>query len=163
MTAQSSANVIEGIVLEIFSDKDRIFQNILDGLPEWFAIPESVDAYVRTVEDLSMFGFALDDQIVGFISLREHNRFVAEAYVLGVKRDWHRRGIGGRLIEYAAEKLLAKGFSYLTVKTVAPDRQNKEYVGTRRFYEALGFLPVEVFLTLWGPENPCLLMIKSLG
>lgn len=60
MTVQSSANMIEGFVLEIFSDKDRICQNILDGLPEWFAIPESVDAYVRTVEDLSMFGFASD-------------------------------------------------------------------------------------------------------
>ena len=122
-----------------------------------------MDAYVRTVEDLSMFGFALDDQIVGFISLKQHNRFVAEAYVLGVRRDWHRRGIGGRLIEYATEKLRAQGLSYLTVKTVAPDRPNKEYVGTRHFYEALGFLPVEVFPTLWGPENPCLLMIKSLG
>ena len=155
--------MIQGVVLEVFLDKRKICQDILDGLPEWFAIPESVDAYVRTVEDLSMFGFALDDQIAGFISLREHNRFVAEAYVLGVRRDWHRRGIGGRLIEYATEKLRAQGFSYLTVKTVASDRPNKEYAGTRRFYEARGFLPVEVFPTLWGPENPCLLMIKSLG
>jgi ribosomal protein S18 acetylase RimI-like enzyme len=155
--------MIEGVVLEVFSDKKKICQGVLDDLPDWFGIPESVDAYVRTVEDLSMFGFALDDQIVGFISLKEHNKFVAEAYVLGVKRDWHRRGIGRRLFEHAAVKLQAQGFSYLTVKTVASDRPNKEYAGTRRFYEALGFLPVEVFPTLWGPENSCLLMIKPLG
>ena len=94
---------------------------------------------------------------------RPLSRVPQAGYVLGVRRDWHRRGIGGRLIEYATEKLRAQGFSYLTVKTVASDRPNKEYIGTRRFYEALGFLPVEVFPTLWGPKNPCLLMIKSLG
>jgi ribosomal protein S18 acetylase RimI-like enzyme len=155
--------MIQGVVLEVFSDKKKISQGVLDDLPDWFGVPESVDAYVRSVEDLSMFGFALDDQIIGFISLKEHNQFVAEAYLLGVKRNWHRRGIGRRLIEHAAVELQGQGFSYLTVKTVASDRPNKEYVGTRRFYEALGFLPVEVFPTLWGSENPCLLMIKSLG
>ena len=155
--------MIEGVVIQIMSNKDRICRDILEDLPDWFGIPKSVDAYVRSVAELLMFGFALDDQIVGLISLKEHNRFVAEAYLLGVKRDWHRRGIGGRLIEYAAVKLQAQGLSYLTVKTVAADRPNEEYVGTCRFYEALGFLPVEVFPTLWGPKNPCLLMIKPLG
>ena len=76
--------MIEGVVTQIMSNKDRICRDILEDLPDWFGIPKSVDAYVRSVAELSMFGFALDDQIVGSISLKEHNRFVAEAYLLGV-------------------------------------------------------------------------------
>jgi hypothetical protein len=33
---------------------------------------------------------------------------------------------------------------------------------TRLFYEAIGFLPIEVFPTLWDPWNPRLLMLKRL-
>jgi hypothetical protein len=33
---------------------------------------------------------------------------------------------------------------------------------TRKFYEAIGFVPLEVFPTLWGSENPCLVMIKNI-
>lgn len=37
------------------------------------------------------------------------------------------------------------------------------YVKTRAFYQARGFVSLEVFPTLWGPANPALQMIKSLG
>jgi ribosomal protein S18 acetylase RimI-like enzyme len=154
--------MIEGSLQEISFGKGRICRDVLDDLPGWFGIPESVDAYVRDVENLPMFGFTLHDQIVGFISLKMHNRFVAEAYLLGVKHAWHRRGLGRMLFEHADKTLRRQGLVYLTVKTVAAERPNEEYAQTRRFYDALGFLPVEVFPTLWGPENPCLLMIKPL-
>jgi len=96
-----------------------------------------------------MFGFMLHDQIVGFISLKTHNRFAAEVYLLGVKHVWHRRGIGRVLFEHAEKILRQQGLVYITVKTVAAERPNEEYAQTRRFYDALGFLPVEVFPTLW--------------
>jgi hypothetical protein len=44
----------------------------------------------------------------------------------------------------------------LTVKTLSPSRPDPNYAGTRRFYEAVGFLPIEEFPTLWGANNPCL-------
>jgi len=37
------------------------------------------------------------------------------------------------------------------------------YAATRRFYEAIAFEPIEVFPALWGPDNPCLLMLKGLS
>ena len=108
-----------------------------------------------------MFGYVEGDVVVGFLAIKPHTRFAAEAYVLGVKRAWHRRGIGRRLFSHAECFLYAAGFFYLTVKTLAPDRPSDEYASTRKFFEAIGFVPIETFPTLWGADNPCLMMIKS--
>lgn len=151
-----------GRIEEITSGKGSICQDILADLPDWFGIPAATEAYVRDVEPLQMFASIIGDRAIGFISLKFHNPFVAEAYVLGVRRKWHRMGIGRALFAYAEQYLLERHFVYLTVKTVSSARANEHYAATRHFYEAIGFLPVEVFPTLWGADNPCLLMIKSL-
>ena len=150
-------------ICEITSGKGNVCCDILRDLPEWFGIPEVVDAYVNEAEKLPMFGAILEGSIVAFLSVKRHTLFAAEAYVLGVKRKWHRKGIGRRMFEHVEHQLREQGIVFLTVKTVAPDRLNEAYVATRRFYEGLGFLPVEVFPTLWGPESPCLFMIKNIG
>jgi ribosomal protein S18 acetylase RimI-like enzyme len=155
--------MIEGAVQEVTSAKGAVCRDILEDLPEWFGIAEARRHYVEAVEALPMFGFAVRARVVGFLSVKRHNRFTAEAYVLAVKRDWHRNGIGRALFEHVERDLCEQGLKYLTVKTLAPDRPNQAYEATRRFYEALAFVPVEVFPTLWGPENPCLLMIKALA
>jgi ribosomal protein S18 acetylase RimI-like enzyme len=155
--------MIEGVVQEVISAKGAVCREILDDLPGWFGIPEARRHYVEVVEALPMFGFAIRGHIVGFLSVKQHNRFTAEAYVLAVKRDWHRNGIGRMLFDHVERDLCEQGLKYLTVKTLAPDRPNQAYEATRRFYEALAFVPIEVFPTLWGPENPCLLMIKALA
>jgi hypothetical protein len=54
------------------------------------------------------------------------------------------------------------GTRLFTVKTVAAPDDDPIYGVTRRFYAAMGFLPVEVFPDLWHERNPCLLMVKSL-
>ena len=58
---------------------------------------------------------------------------------------------------------MAQGVRYLTVKTLAADHPDPHYAATRRFYEALGFEPLEVFPTLWDADTPCLLMLKCLA
>ena len=50
----------------------------------------------------------------------------------------------------------------MQVKTLGPSKPDRRYAGTRRFYEALGFRPLEE-TALWGPENPCLIMVKRLA
>jgi len=55
------------------------------------------------------------------------------------------------------------GKEFLTVKTLADTHPDEGYAGTRRFYLAMGFKPLEVFPTLWDEANPCLLMVKRLG
>jgi hypothetical protein len=37
------------------------------------------------------------------------------------------------------------------------------YERTRAFYEAVGFEPLEEITEIWGPENPCPLMIMPVS
>jgi ribosomal protein S18 acetylase RimI-like enzyme len=137
---------------------------ILSGLPEWFGIPESVDEYVASCERLPMFAVEADDGAhVGFLALKRQSRVATEAYVLGVARAWHRRGCGRALFAAAEQDLVAQGVRYLTVKTLAASDPDPNYAATRLFYEGIGFEPIEEFPTLWGPENPALLMLKRLA
>ena len=79
---------------------------------------------------------------------------------MGVLPRWHRHGIGRALLTRA--EAYVRGRRFLTVKTLAPSHPDENYRATRRFYEAMGFLPLEELPELWGPQNPCLVMIKTL-
>ena len=113
-----------GQIIEIAHSKGQICRDILCDLPEWFGIPEAIGDYVRSVEDLPMFGFRSDGLIVAFLSVKQHTTANAEAFVLGVRRNWHRRGIGRLLIDYAEGWLVARQIRFFTVKTVSADRPN---------------------------------------
>jgi len=100
--------------------------------------------------------------IVGFLTLTLHNKFTAEIHVMGVNREFHRKGVGKDLVTYAESYLKERGFKFLTVKTLSPSRECLEYEKTRKFYIALGFIPLEEFKTLWGEDNPCLFLAKPI-
>lgn len=153
----------ETSIIEIRNDRSAICRAILDALPDWFGIPEAIDDYSAEAAALPMIGASsADGKVLGFLSLRRQTDAVCEIYVLGVMSDWHGRGIGRRLMEAAAQRARQDGARYLSVKTLAPEAGDPAYLRTLGFYEALSFVPVEVFPTLWSPGNPCLLMIKPI-
>jgi GNAT superfamily N-acetyltransferase len=82
---------------------------------------------------------------------------------MGVKRSWHRRGVGRALIEAAAQLAESQGVRFLTVKTLSPSNDDPNYARTRLFYEAVGFVPIEEFPTLWGSENPCIFLLRPIS
>jgi hypothetical protein len=45
--------------------------------------------------------------------------------------------------------------------TLGPSHPDPGYAGTRAFYAAMGFRPVEERHDVW-PDNPCLVMVKPL-
>ncbi|WP_279280498.1 hypothetical protein [Enterococcus gallinarum] len=65
------------------------------------------------------------------------------------------------MIQEAIRWCQRESMAFLQVKTLAETHPDQHYQRTRSFYEAMGFLPVETFPTLWGAENPCLLMIQA--
>lgn len=148
---------------ELNERKSETCRDILEALPEWFGIPEAIDAYATGVGDLPMLvAKNQSGRVIGFISLKPQTPSAVEAYVLGIRREWHRKGIGILLFE-AAERMACKwGARFLTVKTLAETNPDPHYRATRQFYEAIGFEPIEVFPTLWSPGNPCLLMAKTI-
>jgi ribosomal protein S18 acetylase RimI-like enzyme len=132
---------------------------VLAALPGWFGIEEAVDRYVRDVADLPTFAVGGD----GFLALKLHTEAAAEIYVMGVRPECQRRGLGTALLEAAEAFLRARDVEYLQVKTLGPSQPSEHYAATRRFYAARGFRPLEELTSIWGEGNPCLIMVKHLG
>jgi coenzyme F420-0:L-glutamate ligase/coenzyme F420-1:gamma-L-glutamate ligase len=139
------------------AERSRLAQSILRALPEWFGIEEATRAYIRDVATLPTF--ATDDG-AGFLSLKLHTARSAEIYVMGVVPERHRDGIGRALVRAAELWCADNGVELLQVKTLADSSPDQNYARTRAFYEAMGFVPLEVFPELWQPGNPALQLVK---
>jgi GNAT superfamily N-acetyltransferase len=137
--------------------RSQLCESILRELPEWFGIEEATAAYIRDIAELPTFA-AGDD---GFLAVKLHTPQAAELYVMGVRPERHRRGVGTALLAAAEDYLRDRGIEYFQVKTLGPSRRSEGYERTRRFYEARGFIPLEEIHGLWD-GNPCLLMVKRL-
>jgi GNAT superfamily N-acetyltransferase len=140
----------------------RQVETLLRGLPHWFGIEQSLIDYARAADELPTFVAYSGETAVGFVTLRRTSVAAMEVHVMAVRQEWHRCGVGRRLLEAAASFARAGGCSLLHVKTLGPSEPDEGYAGTRRFYEATGFIPLEDLPGLWGPRNPCLLLVKPL-
>ena len=135
---------------------------ILRSLPEWFGIPAAVAQYASEIDRLPTFLALISGQVIGFLSLKQHNSYSAEVYVMGIQPGAHRQGIGQTLMLAAQDWLKTLSVEYLQVKTLGPSNSDPNYSRTRKFYEAMGFRPLEEFKQIWDEHNPCLVLIKRL-
>lgn len=142
------------------AEKQAVTRLILEALPEWFGIPEAREEYIR--ESVGRIFFCAYDRNrpVGFLCLKETGNATVELYVMGIRKEYHRRGIG-RLLFRQAREAAGAGYAFMQVKTVQMGKY-EEYDRTNRFYLALGFREFEVFPTLWDEGNPCQVYIMSL-
>ena len=136
------------------AEKQAVTRLILEALPEWFGIPEAREAYIRESAGRIFFCAYDRNRPVGFLYLKETGNATVELYVMGVRKEYHRRGIGRQLFRQARE-------AFMQVKTVQMGKY-EEYDRTNQFYLALGFREFEVFPTLWDEGNPCQVYIMSL-
>ncbi len=119
--------------------------------------------YVKDTVRLPTFALEEDEKIVGFLTLREHFPAAWEVHCMAVQSAARGKGLGSKLLAHSEEWLRVQGVKFLQVKTVAATSKNPEYAETRKFYEAMGFTPVEIFPELWDPRNPALQCIKLLN
>lgn len=143
-------------------EKEALSREILNDLPEWFGMPESTEEYVVDSQDKPLLACFIHDEVVGFIVLNATSKDCADIFVMGIKKKYHRMGIGTKL--NAVYETMAKrlGYTYSQVKTVKMG-QYKEYDITNRFYIAMGYKELECFPTLWDEWNPCQIYIKYIG
>lgn len=137
-------------------------REILATLPTWFGIPESVDDYVRAADANPTVVASIAGKDVGILTLVIHTPYAAEVYVMGVRPEHHRHGVGAAMLAEAERWLAARDIEFLQVKTLSPRHPDPGYVNTRSFYVAQGFRPLEEFLELWGPDQPALQMVKTI-
>ena len=154
------AELGESSIVEVESaaERSRLAADVLRTLPEWFGIEDATRAYVDAVAGLQTF--AAEDG-AGFLSLKLHDARAAEIHVMGVRPDRHRDGVGRRLVRTAEAWCAQNGVDYLQVKTLAATNPSEHYARTRAFYEAMGFVPLEIFPDLWDAHNPALLLVKK--
>ena len=154
----------ELIIKEIvdIDEKEKISREILNDLPEWFGMPESTEEYITDSQDKPFIACFMDNEAVGFVVLNSTSVDCADIFVMGIKKKYHRMGIGTKLND-AYEKLAKKlGYTYTQVKTVETGHY-KEYDITNNFYKSVGYKELEVFPTLWDEWNPCQIYIKYIG
>lgn len=81
---------------------------------------------------------------------------------MGVRKEYHRKGVGKA--PYAEFEAAARreGFSIMQVKTVQSGH-SEVYDVTNRFYRSLDFQELEYFSDTWIPWNPCQIFVKHIG
>ena len=151
------------VIKEVKDEEQKmaVVAEVLKDLPEWFGMPESTQAYIEGAKDLQVWAAYQEGDLLGFVSLSYSSEDCAEIYCLGVKKAHQGRGIGSQLLA-TLESEACKKVDYLQVKTVA-EGSNKDYDRTNIFYRSLGFKKLEIFPQLWGPQNPCQILIKKIN
>ena len=147
--------------IKLDKSKENIAKTILESLPDWFGIPESIEEYVADTKGKPFFCAYDEDIPIGFLYLKETGQHTVELAVMGVLKEYHRQGIGRTLVEHAKNEAKRLGYSFIQVKTVQMGRYGI-YDDTNHFYRSLGFKELEVFPMLWDEWNPCQIYIMAI-
>ena len=137
-------------------------ETVLRSLPRWFGVEAALQAYVDDTQRLPTFSMHAGQDLVGFVTLRPHFTPSWEVHCLAVHADRRGQGLGTQLMQQAERWAVAQGARLMQVKTIADTHPSPEYAQTRAFYAARGYLPLEVFPTLWSPQHPVLQLVKVL-
>ena len=119
--------------------RKAVTKNILEALSEWFGIELSRQEYIDQSADQILFCWPDPEQpdsfesAAGFLCLKKTGKDTVEIAVIGVRREYHRRGIGRKLVERACREARQRGYSFLQVKTVKMNLY-PEYDRTNAFY-----------------------------
>lgn len=135
---------------------------LLTTVPHWFGIAEANEEYRRVADRCPTLVAKDDAQTVGFPTVVRHSPHAAELHVMAVRPELHRRGIGRLLVAAAEDRLRAEGVEYLQVKTLSASAADQPYLDTLAFYTGLDFRVLEEMTSLWGPDNPAVLLVKRL-
>lgn len=140
--------------------KSGVVRTVLEGLPEWFGIEEAVIHYVEDSKEQIVFGaFDLYGNAIACICLKETSNVVLEVSVIGVNKDYQRKGIGKLLMSIAIKYAGDNCYRLLQVKTIELGHF-VTYDQTNEFYKSQGFFEFEVFPSLWNPAHPCQIYTK---
>ena len=141
--------------------KQKIARKVLEALHDWFEVDESREKYISDCADWIFLAAKEDGGYAGFLCLKETGRETVELAVMGVLKEYHRKGLGRALFEEAKKIATEEGYLFMQVKTVKMGVY-EDYDRTNRFYLSCGFKELEVINEIWGDENPCQIYIMAL-
>lgn len=142
-------------------EKRTVSRSILESLKDWFEVDESREKYISESADQLFVAAEEDGKYVGFLTLKQTGNATVELAVMGVLKEYHRKGIGRQMFELARDTARLQGYSFMQVKTVAMGKY-PDYDKTNLFYISCGFREFEVFPELWDEDNPCQIYVMAL-
>ena len=144
------------------NEKRVIARTVLEALNQWFEVEESREGYIRDCADWTFLAAKDNDDVMGFLCLKETGNATVELAIMGVLKEYHRTGVGRQLVEKAKELAKAAGYEFMQVKTVKMGMY-EDYDKTNLFYIGCGFKELEVFPLLWDEANPCQIYVMYLN
>ena len=151
--------------LKIRKEKNKTYKHdfvekVLRDLPDWFGIEDSIVKYASDSKDYDTFIISMDGEDLGFLTIKETSNYAIDLYCLGIFSKYRNTGLGTTLVNEVLD-LYKNNFRLVHVKTL-DDGIDEFYDQTIRFYKSLGFMKLETIKEIWGEENPCQIMVKSL-
>ena len=147
---------LEGNVAE----KASFVKKVLDDLPDWFEFEEAKVNYAQRSEIYDTYIISENNYDIGFLIVKETSKDAIEIYCLGILQAFRSKGYG-RLLVHEVLNLYRESHGFVQVKTLDYGI-DKYYDQTIGFYKSLGFLKLETINEIWGEDNPCMIMVKSL-
>jgi GNAT superfamily N-acetyltransferase len=131
-------------------------------LPEFFT-QQGLNEIKKQLPDQMVYGAYDGEELIGCVSYKKINRQTIDIAWLFILEKYQGKGIGTELVE---KTLAEEGqeFAVCQVNTLAETVEDAGYALTRKFYEKLGFVPIEIIDPYpgWGPGNPCQIYVKCL-
>lgn len=93
-------------------EKKTIARQVLEALPEWFGIPEAREEYIADSAEQTFFAAEEAGRVIGFLCLKETGRDTMELAVMGVCREYHRKGCGRALLQRRGTKRLRRDIPF---------------------------------------------------
>lgn len=139
----------------------EIARAILEALKDWFEVDETRENYIKQSRNWLFLVDIEDGRPAGFLCLKPTGRDTVELAVMGVLKEYHRKGCGRALVEAAKALAREQGYAFMQVKTVKMGVY-EDYDRTNRFYLGMGFKEFEVMPDLWDEANPCQIYVMAL-
>ena len=149
------------VVIKDSNEKRAIAREVLEDLTQWFEVEESREGYIADCASWTFLAAKDGAKPMGFLCLKKTGNATVELAVMGVKKEYHRNGVGRDLVEKAKEVAKTEGYEFMQVKTVKMGMY-EDYDRTNLFYISCGFKELEVFPLLWDEANPCQIYVMAL-
>ena len=81
--------------------KRAVARKVLEALHDWFEVDESREKYIAESAGQTFIAAEENNEYVGFLCLKETGRETVELAVMGVLKEFHRKGLGRELFEEA--------------------------------------------------------------
>lgn len=122
---------------------------------------ELLDESLAGDDDYQFVGAFEDDQLVGYACWGATPGTVAtsDLYWIVVERDRHGGGIGSQLLDEVERRLTADGRRLVVVETSS----RPDYVPTRSFYEARGYIRTATIPAYYAPGDDLVIYTKELS